>query len=503
MVNMPAGIVGSLTGPLLRRIACLDTIRLGSDTIRPPIACRLRIDSQDEASEPARLFSTSRSMATTCIRFGCKICSALAQRQRCSQRGLGGGRGEDCHVSARATHLNAVVPHVALHRGSSASSGSPLRQPSCSSSSRIHSRRACASSRRQSKPRSKRPSSTSRLIGNDPASSCIAWRTRRDKNMWTCRVNRDIRMVVHMHGERATFCHVAHHDPAYDWAERHRLQSHATTGALQFVDVSVRTEEIVHTVHTAEVVEPPLFEHVDDSYLLALGVPPRLVPWVQHVGQNAFLEHLERLPEEAAERLMSLASGEPVAVPMAAARSWTSTSTRRTGPIARRCRSLVRKMPGPQWGSTSPNPAARRPHPPRRPPPPQHRPTSRERRADRGPPRCPSHRRQRAPLQADRLAGRPGDCARRAVGRVGGVPAPDAAADRRARCQWSDQGDRCSRHRQDSGRLAPRRRFGSWRRRRLGAGQGAPHDLTRALASNTHKLVDKLFADGGENGLRS
>ena len=59
----------------------------------------------------------------------------------------------------------------------------------------------------------------------------------RDKNFWSVRVNGDLRVIVHKTQRRLMLCYVDHHDKAYRWAERRRLETHPTTGAAQFVEV--------------------------------------------------------------------------------------------------------------------------------------------------------------------------------------------------------------------------------------------------------------------------
>jgi mRNA-degrading endonuclease RelE of RelBE toxin-antitoxin system len=55
----------------------------------------------------------------------------------------------------------------------------------------------------------------------------------RDKNFWSVRVGRDIRLIVHRSDSSLLLCHVDHHDDAYSWAERRRLETHPKTGAAQ------------------------------------------------------------------------------------------------------------------------------------------------------------------------------------------------------------------------------------------------------------------------------
>ena len=57
----------------------------------------------------------------------------------------------------------------------------------------------------------------------------------KDKNFWSIRVSRDIRVIVHRSESSLLLCYVDHHDPAYDWAERRKLERHPKTGAAQLV----------------------------------------------------------------------------------------------------------------------------------------------------------------------------------------------------------------------------------------------------------------------------
>jgi hypothetical protein len=136
----------------------------------------------------------------------------------------------------------------------------------------------------------------------------------RDARFWSFRVNRDLRIIVHRDGASSLMlCYAAHHDHAYHWAERRSLDVHPTTGAAQFVEVRERVEEVVRQV--VRETEPPIFAHYDKSYLLGLGVPPEWLEPLATVGENAFMDVVDQLPQEAAERLMDLAAGKPVPLP--------------------------------------------------------------------------------------------------------------------------------------------------------------------------------------------
>jgi hypothetical protein len=50
----------------------------------------------------------------------------------------------------------------------------------------------------------------------------------RDANFWTVRINDDIRLIVHRTAASMLLCYIAHHDTAYGWAERRRIERHPT-----------------------------------------------------------------------------------------------------------------------------------------------------------------------------------------------------------------------------------------------------------------------------------
>src|SRR5205807_9326115 len=55
----------------------------------------------------------------------------------------------------------------------------------------------------------------------------------RDKNFWSVRVTSDIGLIVHRSEGSLLLCYVGHHDKAYDWAGRRRLEPHRKTGGGQ------------------------------------------------------------------------------------------------------------------------------------------------------------------------------------------------------------------------------------------------------------------------------
>lgn len=135
----------------------------------------------------------------------------------------------------------------------------------------------------------------------------------RDSNFWSVRVNRDIRIIVHRNDSSLLLCYVDHHDKAYDWAERRKLQVHPKTGAAQLVKVRETVKEIVVPVYKEAAVAPEersaLLEHLADDDLLAYGVPQEWLADVKAADESVLLEIADHLPAEAAEAVLDLATG--------------------------------------------------------------------------------------------------------------------------------------------------------------------------------------------------
>lgn len=140
----------------------------------------------------------------------------------------------------------------------------------------------------------------------------------KDPNFWSVRVNRDIRLIVHRTPNSILITYVDHHDDAYAWAERRRIETHPRTGAAQLVEVRETVEEVVSVstpVVYDEQTEPLLFEdQPGDEELLGFGIPEEWLPDVRNATESDLFDLLEHLPQEAAEALLELATGgTPVA----------------------------------------------------------------------------------------------------------------------------------------------------------------------------------------------
>lgn len=147
----------------------------------------------------------------------------------------------------------------------------------------------------------------------------------KDKNFWSARASRDLRIIVHQTEDSVLLCYVDHHDNAYEWARRRRLDAHPKTGAAQFVEVRELVEEIVIPRYvdgpvTKPVQAPlPFLAQLANEELLAYGVPEEWVADVQQATEETVLEIAAHLPAEASEAVLALATGTrpPVPQPLA------------------------------------------------------------------------------------------------------------------------------------------------------------------------------------------
>jgi hypothetical protein len=139
----------------------------------------------------------------------------------------------------------------------------------------------------------------------------------RDPNFWSVRVSSDIRLIVHRTASSLLLCYVGHHDGAYSWAERRRIERHPTTGAAQLVELPERVENMQTPpiVPVAPATKPPLFAGIGDDMLLSYGVPPEWLPEVRQADEDALFDIADHLPQEAAEALLELATGSTPEIP--------------------------------------------------------------------------------------------------------------------------------------------------------------------------------------------
>lgn len=147
----------------------------------------------------------------------------------------------------------------------------------------------------------------------------------KDPHFWSCRVNRDIRIIVHKTAASFLIAYVDHHDDAYKWAERRRIEAHPKTGAVQIVEVRERVEEAApHRPRQLPLqfdddvvpveIQPPVsggprpFQSLTRDDLLSVGVPEDWVADVLEATEDRFLDLASHLPSEASEALLTYAT---------------------------------------------------------------------------------------------------------------------------------------------------------------------------------------------------
>jgi mRNA-degrading endonuclease RelE of RelBE toxin-antitoxin system len=141
-----------------------------------------------------------------------------------------------------------------------------------------------------------------------------------DPNFASVRVSDNVRLIVHKSKVSLLICYVGHHDNAYRWAERRKLETHPTTGAAQLVEIRETVQEIIIPNYvTEDRPKPRLFVKTSDDELLGYGVPPEWLADVHAATEDNYLELADHLPAEAAEALLELAvGGTPRTVPVPA-----------------------------------------------------------------------------------------------------------------------------------------------------------------------------------------
>lgn len=150
----------------------------------------------------------------------------------------------------------------------------------------------------------------------DPSSPGLSFHKldkARDKNFWSVRVSSDIRLIVHKTQGSLLLCYVDHHDRAYEWAQRRKLETHPKTGAAQLVEIRETVHEIVVPTYVeaprAVPVKARLFAKISDEELMSYGVPSEWLADTRQATEDTLLTLADHLPAEAAEALLELATG--------------------------------------------------------------------------------------------------------------------------------------------------------------------------------------------------
>ncbi len=156
----------------------------------------------------------------------------------------------------------------------------------------------------------------------------------KDPHFWSIRASADLRVIIHKTAADLLVCYVGHHDEAYRWAERRKIEQHPRTGAIQLIEIRERVEEVPVFVSLEQKAPKPkemlLFEDVPDEALLSFGVPQEWLDDVRLATENSLFDLADHLPHEAAEALLELATGgTPETVAKTATKGFEHPDTQR------------------------------------------------------------------------------------------------------------------------------------------------------------------------------
>ncbi|MFN9468264.1 MAG: 3'-5' exonuclease [Pseudanabaena sp.] len=164
----------------------------------------------------------------------------------------------------------------------------------------------------------------------------------KDPNFCSISVNLDLRLIVHRTENSLLLCYVDHHDKAYAWANRRKIENHPRTGAAQLVELREVSDVVVSDVvesgkwlvnsknsdltpknyplstnsttknsplSTKPTAKKLLFAHISDDDLLSYGIPLEWISDVKSANEDRLFDMVDHLPQEAAEALLEIATG--------------------------------------------------------------------------------------------------------------------------------------------------------------------------------------------------
>jgi plasmid maintenance system killer protein len=111
------------------------------------------------------------------------------------------------------------------------------------------------------------------------------------RDLWSARVNDDLRLIMHYVKPRLLFCYIDHEEGAYDWASRRK---------------KIAVPDYVEGERSA-LPKSPLFSHIADAELLSFGVPSQRLRDVRRITDEDDLFKIY-LPDEVALALVDLVS---------------------------------------------------------------------------------------------------------------------------------------------------------------------------------------------------
>jgi len=135
----------------------------------------------------------------------------------------------------------------------------------------------------------------------------------RDDKVRSIRANQDVRIILAAAEKEDLYLmlYVNHHDTAYKWAEKRKIEINPNTGSLQVFTVEESALEPASGTQEAPA-QPGLFDAIRDRQLLQLGVPEDALAVVRSMKIEADLETAlinEQIPKDAHDGLFMLMAG--------------------------------------------------------------------------------------------------------------------------------------------------------------------------------------------------
>ncbi len=143
-------------------------------------------------------------------------------------------------------------------------------------------------------------------IGQQVRSSGQNFEALKNSSLYSIRVNDSIRIILYWHQEDNAYIllYVGHHQDAYNWADKARVEKNETATTLQ----------LYRSVTVQEEAKPPeehrLFQQYSDKDLKSIGLPEAQLPLVRTIRDEEQLRLMSGVfPEAVAEYLTMLAEG--------------------------------------------------------------------------------------------------------------------------------------------------------------------------------------------------
>lgn len=138
-------------------------------------------------------------------------------------------------------------------------------------------------------------------------------RNAADPNLKSVRVDQAYRAIIRKpdKGNAYLLLWVDKHDDAYNWAQKKICKINPESGALQIIDVEAAAAlESELTSQQPEIKVKGRFDEIHDRHLLRLGIPEEMLGAARAVVTDDDVDKfIDRLPEEAVDAVLMLASG--------------------------------------------------------------------------------------------------------------------------------------------------------------------------------------------------